>query len=96
MLWTSGTLRIHRRSVPLDECSNSVKLSMCERKKECPSYPEIGNYMLFCFRKLLFKIFILPMHFLKQAVHKLFSFLCLFYTQKGIDTRLFKFEHLIL
>ena len=93
ILSTSRTLRRHIRSVQLDECSNSAKLSICERKKECPTYRDIGSYMLFCFRKLLFKIFILPMRFLKQVVHKLFSFVYLFYTQKGIDKRLLKFEH---
>ena len=49
--------------------------------------------MLFCFSKLLFKIFILPMRFLKQVIHKVFSLLCLFDAQKGIDTWLSKFEH---
>ena len=37
ILSTSGTPRRHRRSVPIrDECPNSAKLPVCERKNNVP------------------------------------------------------------
>ena len=70
ILLISGALKRHGRSVPLEEFPNSAKLSICGVKKEPPTYRETGKYMLFCFRELHFIIFILPMDFLKQVVHK--------------------------
>ena len=72
-----------------------MKLSICEWKKQCPTFRQIGNCMLFCFRKILSKIFIPPMRLWKQVVHKLFIFLCLIYTQKGysnLNIEFFKFR----
>ena len=66
---TTRPLMNFGHSIPLDECPNPAKLLICEGKKKCLAFQKIGNHMLFFSCKLLFKIFLLPICFLKQVFH---------------------------
>ena len=81
--------KVYSRQVELsgdiEDLSQSVTIVLIQRSSQYVREKRMSHLPKDC------KLYV--MRFLEQVVHKLFSFLCLFYTQKGIDTRIFKFEN---